>query len=213
MYGIDYANPKDLPTIEALIELHKQMKKQEQSSLTQVATITAEQEVTTDISKKISDIKTTLNKRMSDINSFIVMATTITTTTTKLQKLINEYNDFITEIGPIVVKKPYCSIYYANAHLKLANSVSQLKKQILSFSTQTLSLVGLDLYVATAKEKFKMIYKIDSTINQMRYIIHISSNYIKYAGAEYFLKKQYVSNEFKAETSNKLIEQWTKTKF
>lgn len=207
-YGIDYANPKDLPTIEALIELHKQMKKHEKSSLTQVATITAEQEVTTDITKKISDIKTTINKKMSDINSYIVFASTITNVTLKLQKLINEYEDYITKTGALVIKKPYAATYYYNSHMRLKSSIDRLKTSIVGFSA-----AGINVLKASMDEKFKLLYQIDATINSMRYIMHSSTNYIKYCGREAMIFKnanEIFTEEFKSRTSKKLADNFNK---
>lgn len=207
-FGIDYSTPKDLPTIEALIECHKEMKKNEKASLTQVTTVTAEQEITTDISQKISDIKTTINKKMSDVNSYIIFATTIANTTIHLEDLIKEYEAFITKIGPIVIKKPYTTNVYYNAQKKIYNAIDMLRKNIAGLTASQLNILK-----ASMDEKFKLLYLIDGTISQMRYTISTSANYIKYASMEEVLIR--TANDlfpkyYQSTLVRKLGQQWKK---
>ena len=56
--------PKDLPTIEALIALHKAVKKDEDQALQRVATSFGEQSLITKGAVRFNDVRTTLNTRV-----------------------------------------------------------------------------------------------------------------------------------------------------
>ena len=59
--------PKDLPTIEALIALHKAIKKDEDKALQRVATSFGEQSVITKGANKFNDVRTTLDTRQARV--------------------------------------------------------------------------------------------------------------------------------------------------
>ena len=61
--------PKDLPTIEALIALHKCIKKDEDQALGRVATSFGEQSLVTKGANKFNEVRTTLNTKMSNAHS------------------------------------------------------------------------------------------------------------------------------------------------
>ena len=56
-----YVIPKDLPTIEALIALHKAVKKDEDQALKRVATSFGEQSLVAKGAIKFNDVRTTLD--------------------------------------------------------------------------------------------------------------------------------------------------------
>lgn len=56
--------PKDLPTIEALIALHKAIKKDEDKALTRVVTSYGEQSLIEKGAEKFNDVRTTLDTRI-----------------------------------------------------------------------------------------------------------------------------------------------------
>ena len=66
--------PKDLPTIEALIALHKCIKKDEDQALGRVATSFGEQSMVTKGAHKFNEVRTTLNTKMSNAHSYLVLA-------------------------------------------------------------------------------------------------------------------------------------------
>lgn len=179
-YAIDLATPHDVLTLEALIALHKEMKKNEDLSLTQVATVVAEQEITTDLSNKWSDVKQTINSKINDVNSYMLFVSSVVNVTNKLKSLISEYNDYISDIGPIVLDKPYCAENYSAVNIKLGKEVSRLSKAIVNF-TLNYSIPGASFFAASMDEKMQIIYNIDSIVTNMRSMINSSSNYIRYA--------------------------------
>lgn len=69
-----YVLPKDLPTIEALIALHKAVKKDEDQALQRVATSFGEQSLLTKGAVKFNDVRTTLDTKLSNAHSYLVLA-------------------------------------------------------------------------------------------------------------------------------------------
>ncbi len=61
--------PKDLPTIEALIALHKAVKKDEDQALKRVATSFGEQSLVTKGAIKFNDVRTTLDTKLGNAHS------------------------------------------------------------------------------------------------------------------------------------------------
>ena len=204
--AIDFSMPKDLPTLEALIALHKEMKKNEDSALTQVTTVTAEQEVTTNFSSKYSDVKQIINTKMNDVNSYLILAATITNTTTQLSNLIKEYENFMEVCTPIIKEKPTVSVRYAGTQKQLADETKRLTKSIMAFSA-----TGVNILKASMKEKYKLIYLIDDSISRMRSVLSKNRNYILYtAGRNLWTAdvRDIITDPMLKDASEKLIQQW-----
>lgn len=204
--AIDFSMPKDLPTLEALIALHKEMKKNEDSALTQVTTVTAEQEVTTNFSSKYSEVKQIINTKMNDVNSYLILAATITNTTTQLSNLIKEYENFMEICTPIIKEKPTVSVRYAGTQKQLADETKRLTKSIMAFSA-----TGVNILKASMKEKYKLIYLIDDSISRMRNVLSKNRNYILYtAGRNLWTAdvRDIITDPMLKGVSEKLIQQW-----
>ena len=90
--------PKDLPTIEALIALHKAIKKDEDKALTRVATSYGEQSLIEKGAEKFNDVRTTLDTRLNNAYSYLVLAGAISSTANSLYQLVTEYKDFTTAL-------------------------------------------------------------------------------------------------------------------
>lgn len=209
-FAIDPAPPKDVPTIEALISLHKRMKKAEDKALTQAAAYTAEQSLTTKITKKAVDIKSILDRKISDAHSYIIFASSMTTTVLHLSRLIEQYKNFTTKTAGIVTKKPFVAVYYANANYRVAKEVKRLQRMIL-----TISGTGLNLLKASMDEKFKLIYLIDNSIETMREYLSDASIYIALAdntGFKFYQVEDIIKSEVLSDISKKLIEKWKNRK-
>ena len=94
--------PKDLPTIEALIALHKAVKKDEDKAMQRVAASFGEQSLLTKGAGKFNDVRTTLNA-----HSYLVLAGAISSTANALYRLVKEYKDFTSNTFGHVSKKPF----------------------------------------------------------------------------------------------------------
>ena len=165
-FAIDPAPPKDVPTIEALISLHKRMKKAEDKALTQAAAYTAEQSLTTKITKKAVDIKSILDRKISDAHSYIIFASSMTTTVLHLSRLIEQYKNFTTKTAGIVTKKPFVAWYYADANLAIAREIKHAQKLYA-----TVAASGINLMKASMDEKMNLVMSLKDTIENARRII------------------------------------------
>lgn len=158
--------PNDLPTIEALIHLHKTMKNAEDKACEKIGISYGEQTTITNKSNKYNDVKTTLNSKLNNVYSYIVFAGAISTTAKNLYDLINEYRDFSTNACETFFKKPMATWYYLEANYALAKEIRNIKKMML-----TLSAEGFNLMRSSMDEKLFLINTISASISTMRHII------------------------------------------
>lgn len=205
----DLSLPKDLPTIEVLVELHKQMRKNEDASLEQHLLITGQQEIITHTSGKINDVKSTLNSKLNDVNSYLLLASSISNTCQNLAYLIDELRVFTTVTGPIVIMKPYTAPYYYNTITKVDEAVGKLSQSIAGFT------IGMNIWKASIQEKFKLLSFIDASVSKIRNILHSSSNYIRYSTRRDIIIKSVRDiwpDEFRSTLTNDLIDKWNQNK-
>lgn len=102
--------PKDLPTIEALIALHKAIKKDEDKALTRVATSYGEQSLIEKGAEKFNDVRTTLDTRLNNAYSYLVLAGAISSTANSLYQLVTEYKDFTGKYFQSCIKEAFRSL-------------------------------------------------------------------------------------------------------
>ena len=81
--------PKDLPTFEALMALHKAVKKDEDQALTRIATSFGEQSFVTKGATKFNDVRTTLDTKLNNAHSYVVLAGAISSTANALYLLLS----------------------------------------------------------------------------------------------------------------------------
>ena len=115
--------PKDLPTIEALIALHKAVKKDEDKAMQRVAASFGEQSLITKGAGKFNDVRTTLNTKLDNAHSYLVLAGAVSSTANSLYQLVKEYKDFTSNTFAHVSKKPFVAWYYADANLAISREV------------------------------------------------------------------------------------------
>lgn len=105
-----YVIPKDLPTIEALIALHKAVKKDEDQALKRVATSFGEQSLVAKGAIKFNDVRTTLDTKLGNAHSYLVLAGAISSTANSLYQLVKEYKDFTGNTFKYVSKEAFCGL-------------------------------------------------------------------------------------------------------
>lgn len=172
-YAVDWSVvPNDLPTIETLISLHKCLKKDEDKALERITTSHAEHVNINDVTKKFNDVRTTLDTKMNNVYSYIILATAIAGTATDLYEMIKEYKDFTVNTFKYVQKKPFIAWYYTNANLSIAREVKHCKDIYLAMAES-----GMNLLRSTMKEKFQLIYTLKAEIVKIRYIIYKANSY------------------------------------
>lgn len=153
--------PKDLPTIEALIALHKCIKKDEDQALGRVATSFGEQSMVTKGANKFNEVRTALNTKMSNAHSYLVLAGAISSTANSLYMLVKEYKDFTSNTFKHVKKKPFVGWYYADANVAIAREVKHCYKLYASVAAS-----GINLMKASMDEKLNLVMTLKATIDK-----------------------------------------------
>ena len=79
--------PEDLPTIEALIDLHKDIKGAEDDAMRNIAISYGEQSAATKKTVSFNDVRTTLNTKLSNAYSYVLLAAALSGTANSLYTL------------------------------------------------------------------------------------------------------------------------------
>ena len=164
--------PKDLPTIEALIALHKAIKKDEDKALQRVATSFGEQSVITKGANKFNDVRTTLDTRLNNAHSYLVLAGAISSSANSLYMLVKEYKDFTSNTFKHVLGKPFVAWYYADANVAISREVKHCYNLYASVAAS-----GINLMKATMDEKLDLVLSLKTSIDRARHIIDNSIVY------------------------------------
>lgn len=200
--------PKDLPTIEALIALHKCIKKDEDQALGRVATSFGEQSLVTKGANKFNEVRTTLNTKMSNAHSYLVLAGAISSTANSLYMLVKEYKDFTSNTFKHVKKKPFVGWYYADANVAIAREVKHCYKHYASVAAS-----GINLMKASMDEKLNLVMTLKATIDKARYIVD-NANLYCFLITDCGWKPDYIweilNSNVKDEIANRVINQWNK---
>lgn len=170
IHAFDY--PRDLPTFEALMDLHKQVKKDEDEALKNVATSFGEQTLVTKVSKKFNDVRTTLDTKLNNAYSYVVLAAAISSTATGLYSLTNEYKDFTVNTYNTVLKKPFVAWYYTEANIAISREIKHCQKLYASMAA-----AGLNVMKASMDEKLDLVMTLKTSIDRVRAIIDNANLY------------------------------------
>ena len=120
--------PNDSPTAEALIQLHKDLAKQEKEARDNYTLMTAGQELVTNVTDKFKKTRSVLDSKLNDLNQYVDLAASIGVTGISLYKLIDEYADFTSNTYAYAKKKPMVLWYYNNANKAIADEVKHCQK-------------------------------------------------------------------------------------
>lgn len=164
--------PKDLPTFEALMNLHKAVKKDEDQALARIATSFGEQSLVTKGAEKFNDVRSTLDTRLNNAYSYVVLASAISSTAGSLYLLTKEYKDFTVNTYRHVSNKPFVAWYYADANVAIAREIKHAQKLYA-----TLAASGINLMKASMDEKMNLIMSLKDTIENARRIIDNANLY------------------------------------
>lgn len=204
--AFDY--PNDISTIEALISLHKCIKKDEDQAVKRVATSFGEQSVITKGANKFNDVRTTLDSKLNNAYSYVVLAGAISSTSTSLYKLVREYKDFMTNTFSHVTKKPFVAWYYTDANLAISREVKHCYKLYASVAAS-----GINLMKASMDEKLDLVLKLKESIDRARYIID-NANLYCYMMTDCGWKPDYIweilNSDVTDEIAKGIITQWNK---
>lgn len=164
--------PKDMPTFEALMALHKAVKKDEDQALARIATSFGEQSLVTKGAEKFNDLRSTLDTRLNNAYSYVVLAAAISSTASSLYLLTKEYKDFTVNTYRHVSEKPFVAWYYTEANVAIAREIKHARKLYA-----TVAASGINLMKASMDEKLNLVMSLKDTIENARRIIDNANLY------------------------------------
>lgn len=200
--------PKDLPTFEALMALHKAVKKDEDQALARIATSFGEQSLVTKGAEKFNDVRSTLDTKLNNAHSYVVLAAAISSTASSLYLLTKEYKDFTANTYKHVSKKPFVSWYYTEANVAIAREIKHAQKLYV-----TVAASGINLMKASMDEKLNLVMTLKDSIENARRIID-NANLYCYLVTDCGWKPDYIweilTSDVKNEIVSAVIGKWNK---
>lgn len=200
--------PNDLPTIEALMSLHKTMKKAEDKALEKIGVSYGIQTEVSKNTSKFNEVRTTLDSKLNNKYSYIIFAGAISTTTRSLYNLLQEYTRFTKAASSTLFKKPMCTWYYMEANYALAKEIKATKVLIA-----TMTANGFNLSRSSMDEKMNLIFTVKSSIDKMRDIIDRTywwCSVVVNGGFKYYFIWDILNSNVTDEIAKGIINQWYK---
>ncbi len=185
VHAFDY--PNDQPTIEALISLHKIIKKEEEKALEKVAASYGEQSLVTKGATKFNDVR-------------------LASTGTDLYRLIDTYAEFTKNTAKYAFKKPAVAWYYTEANFACAREIKNIKQMYV-----TLTASGLNVMRASMDEKLELVNTLHSYISNMLGIIDSANlwcSIVVMGGFHYDYIWDILNSDVKDEIAKKVIDKW-----
>ena len=158
--------PHDLPTIEALIDQHKQNMSAEDESNKQLAANATIKDMVKEVSKKYDDVKTILDKKSNDALAYLSLAAEMSRCVTNTVKLTKEYSEFTQFAAAHAGSKPMVAWYTLETNNKVYKELKNIKKQYLAVAA-----TGTNFFRATNKERMNIIWTLNQSITNMRDVI------------------------------------------
>lgn len=200
--------PKDLPTFEALMALHKAVKKDEDQALARIATSFGEQSLVTKGAEKFNDVRSTLDTKLNNAHSYVVLAAAISSTASSLYLLTKEYKDFTANTYKYVSKKPFVAWYFTEANVAIAREIKHAQKLYV-----TVAASGINLMKASMDEKLNLVMTLKDSIENARRIID-NANLYCYLVTDCGWKPDYIweilTSDVKDEIVSAVIGRWNK---
>ena len=200
--------PQDFPTIEALISLHKMIKGEEDAARDKIAISFGEQSLVTKGANKFNDARTTLDSKLSNGYSYVLLAASLSYTASSMYKLIQEYSEFAQLSVQYSTKKPMVAWYFAEANLACSREIKNIKALYL-----TMTASGLNVMKASMDEKLNLVNSIKTSIDTMRGIIDSAycwASIVAVGGFHYDYIWDILNSEVTDEIATGLINQWNK---
>jgi hypothetical protein len=142
------------------------MRKQEDEANLNIATSYAEQNLVAKGAKKFNDVRSTLNSKINNIYSYVILVSAISNTANSLYKLADEYKDFTVNTYNNFTKKPFILWYYTNANYQIYKEVKHCQKLYSIFAAS-----GVNIWRAPMDDKYNLLYRMHATVEQARGII------------------------------------------
>lgn len=204
----DVEVPKDMPTIEALISLHKAVKSAEDDAMKKLALSYGEQSVVTKGTQKFNDVRTTLDTKLSNAHSYVLLAASLGYTANCLYRLIQEYTEFSKLSMQNATKKPMFAWYFTEANLACAREIKNIKTMYA-----TLTASGINLMKASMDEKMDLVNALKTSIDSMRGIIDSAycwASCVALGGFHYDYIWDILNSEVTDKIAEEVINNWNK---
>ena len=163
----DLTLPKDMPTFEALMALHKQLKGDEDEAMTNIAVSLGEQTLVSKGAKAFNNVRTTLNTKLSNVHSYVILAAAISSTATGLYKVSQDYKDLTVNTYKKVLDKPFVAWYYTEANTAIAREIKHCEKLYAAMAAS-----GLNVMKASMDEKLNLVFTLKNSIDRIQAIIY-----------------------------------------
>lgn len=158
--------PHDLPTIEALIDQHKECMSAEDASNKQLAANASIKAMVKDVAKKYDEVKSTLDKKSGDALAYLSLAAEMSRCVTNTVRLTKEYSEFTRFAAEHAGSKPMVAWYTLEANNKVYKELKNIRKMYLAeAATET------KFFRATNKERMNIIWTLNQSIMNMRDVI------------------------------------------
>ena len=155
--------PHDLPTIEALIDQHKECMGAEDESNRQLAANASIKAMVKEVSKKYDEVKSILDKKSNDALSYLSLAAEMSRCVTNNIRLTNEYTEFSRFAAAHTGDKPMIAWYTFEANYKVYKEIKNIRKMYLAVAASE-----TQFFRATNKERMNIIWTLDQSIMNMR---------------------------------------------
>lgn len=192
--------PRDPGTIEALISLHKLIKGEEDKALAKVTTSFGEQSIITKGATKFNNVRTTLDSKLNNGYSYVILAGALGSTANSMYRLIQEYSQFTRSTFQYTFKKPMVAWYYTEANMACAREIKNIKALYASLAAS-----GINVMKASMDEKLHIIMELKNSIETMRGIIdsaNVWCSLITVGGFRY----DYIWDILNSEVTDKIAE-------
>lgn len=159
--------PRDLPTAEALMKLHKLNASAEKEALQRLNTSLT---ITNQLKKKsidFHDVRTTLNTKTTNALSYVVLASHLAYITKEMYNLSRDFANFTFASTSTLFKKPMCTWYYIEAVNACTKEIKNMNAMLVRLGANNLNIMQ-----ATMDEKLRLISVIKTSVDKCRHIIN-----------------------------------------
>ena len=163
---------------------------QEEKALEKVAASYGEQSMVTKGATKFNDVRTTLNTKLNNAYSYVILGTALASTGTDLYKLISIYGEFTKNTAKYAFKKPAVMWYYTEANYACAREVR-----------------------ASMDEKLELVNTLHSYISNMLGIIdqaNLWCSIVAMGGFHYDYIWDILNSDVRDEIATQVIGKWSK---
>lgn len=198
--------PNDIPTIEALIDAHKKMKKAEDIAVVELSAITETHDLTSRLASRYNQTRTKLNQRLADVGSVVTLVSSLLSITQQLKNLTEDYAYFTETTYKNAQKHPYLILVYTNANAQLVSEIKHIIKSCADFS-----FFQTNVFKSTMEEKRQLLGFISMHIASAQRIISRATmicRSICLTGVKEYHVQDLINSKTNQELINKVINKW-----